>query len=328
MTRRVLIRGDGIAACCCEHLLKKSGFSVITQRADRLRLPAIMLSDAALGLIRDVFERDNLFESLPRIRKRVVAWGADAEPVALEHSAVVVSEEFLLDSVRSPSPESVENRGANWTVFASRPLPAEASEHRFGSRVARASRVTLRGDPGTCWIESLENGWLFLIPNSEAGGWLLSVGAAELADSRLIAPQIAEVDAAAGEFPAYPRMISPLCGPGWVACGTAAMAFDPLCGDGTANAVREAILASAVIQAASEGGDTGSLFRHYEARLTAGFQRHLTLSAGFYQTGHRGDWWKSEMAALRQGLDWCAGRSSGLGEFRYRLNGFELEAIG
>jgi hypothetical protein len=324
---RVRILGDGIAACCCEHLLTKAGFSVKTDRVKRPKLPAIMLSDAAAALIRDVFERDDLFRELPRIAKRVVAWGVGATPAALDHSAVVVSEDFLLGSVRSGKQATFDNDTADWEIFTSKPLPSPATERRFGSRVANVSKVRLRGEEATCWIESRENGWLFLLPSGEEMGWLLSVGEAELSNSRLIAGQISEVQSLAGEFPAHPRMMTPLCGPGWIACGTAAMAFDPLCGDGTANAVREAILASAVIQAVRDGGDRDALFRHYETRLTAGFQKHLSLSTSFYQSGSTGIWWKTELAALKDGLAWCAKRSGGIADFKYRLNGFELEAV-
>jgi hypothetical protein len=324
---RVRIRGDGIAACCCDHLLTKAGFSVKTDRVARPRLPAIMLSDAAAALIRDVFGRDDLFRELPRITKRVVAWGVEASPVTLDHSAVVVSEDFLLGSVRSGDGATFDNETTNWEIFTSKPLPSPATEHRFGSRTARVSKVRLQGEGATCWIESREYGWLFLLPSGDGMGWLLSVGEAELSGSRLIAGQISEVQSFAGEFPAHPRMMTPLCGPGWIACGTAAMAFDPLCGDGTANAVREAILASAVIQAVRNGGDRDALFSHYETRLTAGFQKHLSLSTSFYQSGSAGDWWEAELAALKDGLAWCTERSSGLTDFKYRLNGFELEAV-
>jgi hypothetical protein len=316
----VQIRGDGIAACCCVHLLRKHGFEVTHERTDRARLPAIMLSDAALALIRDVFDRPGLFRDLPVIRKRVVSWGSHADPILLKHSAFVVSEEQLLAAVREETPNLSSDTPA-WTVFTSRPLPPDSEEQSFGSRIARATPVTLNGETATCWIESLSGGWLFLIPNSISTGWLLSVGAADLEESRLIAPQICDVQAPAGEFAAFPRMMTPLCGPGWLSCGSAAMAFDPVCGDGTANAVREAILAAAVIQAASTGGDQDGLFRHYQARLMAGFQRHLAMSISFYESGGSGEWWQEELNALRRGLAWC-GKPA---EFHYRLNGFALE---
>ena len=52
----ISIRGDGVAAYCAAHLLGKAGFRVSLRRTDRPRLPAILLSDAALALIREVFE--------------------------------------------------------------------------------------------------------------------------------------------------------------------------------------------------------------------------------------------------------------------------------
>ena len=148
----------------------------------------------------------------------------------------------------------VPNGDSGWTIFAAPPLPSPVVQHPFGSRVASASPVTLKesSDPAACWIESLESGWLFLV-----SGWLLSVGApAEtlLAASRVVAAQITNIAGSSGEFPAYARIASPLCAPGWLACGTAAMAFDPICGDGTAHAIREAILAAAVVRALAKGG--------------------------------------------------------------------------
>jgi hypothetical protein len=276
-----------------------------------------MLGDAAIALIEDVFDRKGVFDGIHRIRRRIVSWGSG--PVEVEHSAGVVSERQLLDYLQA---DGVEGSGdADWTVITSRPLPEGTEEQHFGSRMARALPVGLVGGGDTCWIESLDEGWLFLIPNSDSAGWLLAVGAEPaflLEQSRLIAGQIGELRGGSAEFPAYPRIFSPLCGPDWIACGSAAMAFDPLCGDGTANAVREAILACAVIGA---GVDALS---HYEARLTVGFQRHLASCMTFYQTGGSGLWWQRELAALHQGLDWCARRAREFGSYRYQLRGFEL----
>jgi hypothetical protein len=312
---KVLIRGDGVAARCCAHLLRQAGYEISFETVDRPRIPAIMLSDAAQGLIRDIFQKDDLFRDLPRIEKRIVAWGPGAAPVELNHSAVVVSEDFLLRSLESP--EEIGSGPADWTIYAAPPLPASTA-HRFGSRMASAVAVEMKGATNTCWIESLDDGWLFL--NS---GWLLSVGPC-LGKSRLVREQIAGFDAPAGEFPASPRMVAPLGGSRWISCGTAAMAFDPLCGDGTAHAVREAILASAVIRAADGGEDAMDLLSHYEARLTAGFQRHLVQCREYYSSGGNGDWWRAEAEPIAQGLEWCARRLAGFGEFRFQLIGLEL----
>jgi hypothetical protein len=292
-----------------------------------------MLSDHALALIRDIFDRPDLFRGAHHIRKRMVAWGPNSTPLALEHSAVVVSEELLLGELRPSLVLRDSGTAPAWTVFASRPLPAPAGEHPFGSRMALALAVNLKegSDPAACWIESLESGWLFLIPNASGCAWLLAVGSAPdalLAASRVIREQIKQADAGrAHAFPAFPRIVAPLCGAEWLACGTAAMAFDPLCGDGTAHAIREAILASAVIRAVSEGGSHDEILAHYEARLTAGFRRHLELCREFYTSGGGGPWWRGELELIQQGIAWCDSRLSLHGEFRYQLRDFELHAL-
>ena len=328
----IVIRGDGVAAYCCAYLLGKAGLEVVLEPVDRPRLPAIMLSDHALALIRDIFDQNDLFRDAPQIRKRMVAWGADSTLLALEHSAVVVSEELLLRALRPSLALPDSSVATEWTVFASRPLPTPAVEHPFGSRMASAVAVSLQdgSEPETCWIESLENGWLFLIPNAPGSAWLLAVGSAPdalLAASRVIREQIAQAHSGAGQFPAYPRIVSPLSGDGWLACGTAAMAFDPLCGDGTAHAVREAILASAVIRAVTQNGPNDDVLAHYEARLTAGFRRHLALCREFYTSGASGPWWRGELDAIQQGVAWCDRRLNAHGEFRYQLRDFELHAL-
>ena len=318
----MLVRGDGVAAYCCVHLLQQASLPVVLDRPDRPRLPAIMLSESALALIADAFGQKDLFRDLPRIRTRVVLWGSGADPVALPHSAVVVSEEMLLDSLRptaipifSPAREGgvelTDGSRPDWRVLASSHGELESVEHRFGSRTAFAFSVDLRNGEGAgCWVESTGEGWLFLVGN-QGKGWLLSVGAqapVSLERSRLVAKQIGRLKESIGQFPASPRITVPLCRAGgerWLACGTAALAFDPLCGDGTAHAVREAILASAAIRAVFAGAPADEVLAHYEARLTAGFERHLAYCAGFYRAGGQGAWWSAELQALERGRAWC-----------------------
>ncbi len=324
---QIAIQGDGVAASCCAYLLGNAGLSVTLHPLDRPRLPAILLGDHALALIRDIFGRADLFGDAPKIRKRMVAWGAGSNVLAVDHSAVVVSEERLLKEL-SRDLTLKDSKTAECTIYASRPLPAPVEEHPFGSRMASALAVRLKAssDPAACWIESLEDGWLFLIPNAPATAWLLAVGSAPtdlLAASKIIREQIADAHPESSKFPAYPRIVSPLCAEGWLACGTAAMAFDPLCGDGTGHAIREAILASAVIRAAGKD----DVLAHYDARLTAGFRRHLALCQGFYASGGDGPWWRRELDSIQQGIAWCDRRLAAHGDFRYQLRDFELHPL-
>ena len=279
-----------------------------------------MVADATRALVEDVFDRKEIFGGLHQIRKRIVAWGPGKEPVTLPHSAVALSEEQLLERLR-PATIQPPPGNPNWTIYASRPLAPSATEHHFGTRVATATPVRLRADPSACWIESLENGWLFLIASSNTTGWLLSVGNDSVESSRLIARQV-EISGPSQTFPAYPRIAFPLCEAQWLACGTAALAFDPVCGDGTGNAIREAILATAVIQKAAGSFD---VLEHYQTRLLAGFQRHLEQCAPFYATGHDTDWWRSELEHIREGIAWC--QSQPRRPYRYQLRDFNLETL-
>jgi hypothetical protein len=351
---------------------------VTIQKTNGPRVPALLIGNATQALIEDVFARKDVFRGAQRISKRIVVWGsrgsASVEPVELPHSAVVIPEQDLVDRLGPPesgarhrdsSPTHQSGDIKEWTLAASRPVPtelAQVKDRHFGSRVARASAVQLRKSCAldACWIESLERGWLFLLPGlaaplhvgqavspasrlyqSPRRGWLLSVGGpAEelLTHSRMVSAQIESLDSPLGQFPAYPRISDPLCGSGisdprggdgWLACGTAAMAFDPICGDGTGNAIREAILASAVIRAMAkhaQNDQQDALLAHFRTRLIAGFLKHLELCRQFY-AACSGEWWAAELDRLDEGIAWCRAQLGGEPKFRYRLRGFDLEPV-
>jgi hypothetical protein len=331
---KVLIRGEGIAGSCCARLLNQAGLHICVAKLNRPKLPAIMMSETTQKLLMDVFETSDLFANLPRIRRRIVLWGADSRPMTLPHSAVVVSEQELLSRIqqRLERDDELAEAAPDWTVFASAALHPSSVEHHFGSRIAAASAVQLRSDSDieACWTESVENGWLFLLPGAERSGWLLSVGDAVeplLEKSRLIQGQLLDVRPPNGKFICHPRIVQPLAERGWIACGTAAVGFDPLCGDGTGNAIREAVLGSAVIRAANEHLDVDSLVAHYRARVLAGFTRHLKQCLDFYAAGHCGPWWDHQVLELKRGMEWCAQQSACVAGFHYRLNGFVLEPV-
>jgi hypothetical protein len=329
----IVVRGDGVAALTCSYLLQTAGFNVAIERLPRPHLPALMLSASSQALFCDILKTPQAFSALPRIQTRVVKWGPNVEMLVLPHSAVIVSEEFLLDRIA----KTVRFNGASddsihWTIVSSRPLPEPSVEHAFGERMATIVPVQLesRSARATCWIESVEGGWLFLLPDDSRAGWLMSVGGrldTQLAGSGVVAAQVAHLSATSHEFPAYPRVAWPLAGKDWIACGTAALAFDPLCGDGTGHAIREAILAAAVVRAAADGGDIDELVKHFQTRLVAGFKRHLAVCSEFYESGGFGSWWKAELQSVREGLAWCDHQLTSAGDFRYRLRGFELERV-
>lgn len=323
----VSLKGSGIAATTCAHLLTLAGFRVDTETKSRPPVPTIVLSDPALALIRSVFDRPDLFADLPRLRRRVIAWGG--APVMVPHGAALASEQRVQQALGHCS-DSVHLGDAlpDFTIHAAPPLP-EGELHIFGERNAVAARVKLR-DPACAEegrVEAVAQGWLFLVPAESDHGWLLGVGGSLddlLAQSSLIAPAVDALGATSVPFMAAPRIHLPLCGEDWLACGTAALGFDPICGDGTAQSVREAILACAVVTAMAEGGDRDELRVHYRSMLIAAMRRHLLLCAQFYATGGQGDWWRAQHAALMEGHRWCTALLARMPEPRYLLDGFRL----
>jgi hypothetical protein len=330
---RVDIRGDGVAALTCSYLLQTSRCNTAIQRNTRPLLPALMVSASSQALFCDILNAADALSNLPRIETRVVKWGPSASTIALPHSAVVVSEELLQSRIaKLVRFDGGSDDSPDWAIISSRPLPDLPMEHSFGQRTATVVSVKLQSGsaPSTCWIESVDEGWLFLLPEGSGNGWLMSVGGSvdsQLSVSEVVAAQITQLSESTREFSAHPRVAWPLAGSRWLACGTAALTFDPLCGDGTGHAIREAILAAAVLRAIQRGANVDELLNHYQARLVAGFKRHLSVCSQFYEAGGTGPWWHAAAEAIREGLAWCDHQLNNAGEFRYRLRGFDLERL-
>jgi hypothetical protein len=262
-----------------------------------------------------------------------VAWGAE-KPISIPHAGVVVPEDALLQLLPAPTfTTATSSPGASepaaYTIHSVKPLPQTAFHHRFGTQKAASVAAVLKqtADASACYVESLSNGWLFLIPVNSAEARLFAVGAETedlLARSALVADVVESLQPAAGTFDTAPSIASPVCASDWLACGSAAMTFDPICGDGTATAAREAILASAVLSAIAKGGSPGPLLIHYGGLLVGAMRRHLALCLEFYATGGSGPWWTAQCELLRKGHEWCTTQLALTPEPRYRLQDFDL----
>jgi hypothetical protein len=309
---KVVIEGDGIAAVCCARLLSDAGILCIVDRTPRPKLAAVLLGEQSQYLLRDLFPADELgdiFAGFPRIRRRIVRWGAPGPPLNLAHHGVVVSEEELLRRLwlRVPNHRGHTAAEGAWRIFSSRGSAPTLAELICGHRQAQISRVQLRDDaePESCWTESVSNGWLFLLSLGKAEANLICVAEdvdRALGESTLIRNRIHRRSTVSAKAMASPRILQPLASETWLACGTAALSFDPLCGEGTGNAVREAYLAAAVVRAAIDGGNSANLTYHYQTRLTQGFLRHLQICHTFYSSGGVDSFWMSETEAINEGL--------------------------
>ena len=328
----VLITGGGISACCCAALLNRDGgFRLFSDLAARGSSPMLMLSTQTQHLLRDVFGCEDLFVGAVQISRRVVLWGENGKPLVLPHSGLVMSEAVLSQRLRSHL--NVEDMSLAtapaWTVLSSITPLSLSSQHQFGSRIASVNSVALSDDAcaESCWVESVKDGWLFLIPCGAGTGSLISVGVSPnhlLAQSRLVCDQIHSLGHSIGSFPAHPRIVIPLYGERWLACGSAALGFDPIAGEGTGNALREGILASAVVKAMGKAGSPEELLCHYSNRMLSGFLRHLQECCRFYESVASG-WWESELDSMRQGIRWAQQTLASYPAGRFRLLGFELQ---
>lgn len=320
----VVIRGDGLATAACSSLLERAGWEVFHDVVVRPKLPVVLLNTASQSLLRDVFQKPSLLEGLYPIYKRIVRWGKSAATLTIPHEALAVSEQTLLDRIGSP----VRAFGsAPYGIHAMKPLPLDNGESAFGARRAEAAAVSLRAtaERNACWVESVPGGWLFAVSVSETQAWMLAVGngsEALLAQSEAVSAIVDSLALERLSFAAYPRIADPLVGPKWLACGGAAMAFDPLCGEGTGHALREAILATAILKAHVSGQDWGPLQSLYEQRLRGGFRRHLELCHQLYASGGDSQWWLTELASVETGLR-RMNREPQLAP-SYRLDGFDL----
>ncbi|MCJ2178695.1 NAD(P)/FAD-dependent oxidoreductase [Novosphingobium album (ex Hu et al. 2023)] len=320
----VEITGGGVAAACCDHLLTQEGAAIRRTANARNAVPALMLSDPARALVRDCLGQPSLFSGKPRITRRIVAW-AGQDPVPLPHQAVMLG---AGDLDFAPSTNTPAADDPAFTITTMRP-ERDDQTWRIGDRVGETApvRLTQADDADACWIEAVEDGWLFMIPSSAESGWLLAIGAPcsqLLAQSRFLAPRI-EFDAdKTAQFDTTPRMLRTMARDGLLACGSASMAFDPICGDGTALAVRQAILVSAIAVAIHDGEDPEPLLGHYRAMMMASMRRHLRLCSEFYASGGNGPWWRAQQEALTEGFAACSAHLEREPPPRYELHGFRL----
>ena len=328
----MILKGDGIAAACAGRLLLDAKMDCALVAAERPKLAAILLGEQTQRLLQEIFRADqdraDLFSGFMRITRRIVLWGEAKNPVVLPHAGVVVSEEELLGRLwqRVPGISNVVQTNESWIIASSRDAGEESStlEWSYGTRKARFARVRLREgvEQSACWVESVHVGWLFLLSLGEGMASLISVGgtAAELLEgSRLVASRIEVIVSESGQVASYPRLRRRLLDGRKIACGGAAMSFDPLCGEGAGNAAREAFLAAAVIQAAAAGRDLVSLGEHYRSRLMHGFKRHLEHCLQFYSSGGAGEFWQTEREVLRKGLTELEHNVGSLPSAQYRL---------
>ncbi|MEV5407867.1 hypothetical protein AB0K60_03365 [Thermopolyspora sp. NPDC052614] len=226
--------------------------------------------------------------------------------------------------------------GADWTVTAS---PSVGDPHLItaGRRHVLSAHVTLRRgqEEDVTILETVPRGWVHLFPIGGGGAVAQAMipGPAErpadlladlLTESGLGA-RLARLPDHAHAIPAAPRLLGEQSTPGRLVVGTGALRLDPIAGTGTAQALRTAILAAAIIVSAGETArpyEDGHLARylaHFRSRLHRIFRSHLLTCTRLYAGTFTSPDWHDELRAMRLALRVPAPEPTGLFLARHRL---------
>jgi hypothetical protein len=289
--------------------------------------PPLVLNEGTVDLLNHLCGRFPLLAHAHRLRRRIVCWGAGPSAAIAEPAVSVSGAQFreaLLAiamarlnascrTERAPSAAPARSRSEKgWTLCTTAaPAPDGSRIERFGTRVMLLAEVELSdaADADSCWIEAGTEGWVFLAPlgtrravvqaalPEAPDGDPAAVLAEIIATMPHVAPMITEFASAVRLHRIAPAVRHPLVRDNWLALGGNAIALDPICGDGTGQALRSGLLAAAVVTAVEEGGDRTALVGHFERRLRRSFGAHLAACVRFYQPTIFGRRWQHEIAA-------------------------------
>jgi flavin-dependent dehydrogenase len=218
----------------------------------------------------------------------------------------------------------------------------------FGHRCVIAQEVILLKDceETNYWIETVTNAWILLAP---LGGqrallqvmvpYILATPAQllphVLKQSLKIKQQISDLVGLPTTFSAFPQILPSLSGPigvsdaTWIAVGDAAFCVDPISGDGTGYAIREAILATSIINRMSgnPAGNSDGL-HHYSLRLRQAFLAHLQACMSYYSASFSTLSWDAEIGLMRKAFADHIFNQYQPQKWMQRLQGLELIDIG
>jgi 2-polyprenyl-6-methoxyphenol hydroxylase-like FAD-dependent oxidoreductase len=350
------IVGTGVAGLTCAHLLCSQGWDIELTVMPSGPAPPLVLNELTAALLVDLWgDPGELFATAHRLTARQVRWGAHAEERTVPGAALAVTGErlvaTLLELLRTHHGNAV--RFASPAAFTSSPKPsdewvieaggrqlatAQRSRRSYGRRCVISVEAALGyTTTATSFVESLNEGWVHVAPLDSTRALVQAMIAAPprtsptamlqelLAATRSAKNVIDEFLSPAAVFPAAPAMRDPVCEPGWIAVGDAALSFDPLSGSGTGHALRGAILASAVVHGTASGLPLDRCLAHYTWRLRRAAVDHLTHCARFYAAAFFSPEWKTEIELMeRAAAELQASRATHAGA-GYLLRGLVLE---
>jgi flavin-dependent dehydrogenase len=196
-------------------------------------------------------------------------------------------------------------------------------------------------------VAALDDGWCWL---ARTGNGILSLQFVGSADKPLCRQQLrAKIQALADVLPAFQpevdlllgaetihpraavaRYSQPSRGPGFLRIGDAAVAMDPLSGNGVHEAIRSGRVAVAAVNSYLRGTQWSVVARFIDDRARELWRRSVGAAAGFYRLqakGSGGEFWTQTAAAYERAAQEAAIRHEGSGHFEMRpvLDGDSIE---
>ena len=324
--KRALVLGSGVAGLTCAHLLGARGWSVDCAASPPTPGPVVVISRLTADLLLQLWHADEmLFKGAHRLQGRAIQWEQAASPAHSATPALVMSVDMLLarlvDRARATglcfvALAHVDPAHYDCVVHAGGREAAPGDSIAFGRRrgVAVSVKLTPRARTDRTVMESVPGGWLFVIPQALGRGALQAVFSdqivepradlyALLAQSRVTSALVEEiVDEPAG-FAAMPRLATTPCTSRSIAVGDAAVALDPMSGNGIGSGLRSAILATAVLDAAGRDTTPQACFDHYTQRLRDTMRSHVQSCVDLYSRAAYATGWRAEVGAMIEALD-------------------------
>ncbi len=281
------------------------------------------------GPARYILERmwgPELLAGLPhhRLARRVIIW-RDRTPRQIEDASIVVDATALAQRMATQAAatgvslvEAFHVEPASWTVIATGRGAAGGEILSGGARIAVTAPVALAAtaDSDALLIEAGPNGWVACVPTNSTDGMLFACAPATtatpeealdglVAGTRAVRQAIAAVTGPCAVLEAAPRLrYPPHNGATTVFVGDAAIAFDPVSGDGAGVALRTAHLAASLAEAFVRGTKLEALHSFYSYRLARAMSVHIHGLLSLYAEPAFHLAWTNELAAMR-----CMGES-------------------
>ncbi|MCX4717590.1 NAD(P)/FAD-dependent oxidoreductase [Streptomyces virginiae] len=322
----VEIAGSGLAELTCAWLLAARGHRVrLRSRPDEGRR-TLLLGASTQALLRSLWgiaEPAELDLGTHALTHRRARWGATTAAPRRVQPAVVVDGARLAarlrDRLAAHHPDTVAEepgggRPPRWTVTAA----SHPDDHWTAGRrrlLAGEAALAPGQDDTTARLDCTDLAWLHLTPLGDGNALLQAMipgpaahpenllgrllAASDLAPRLLCAPTAAVSLSAAPRLHRVPATAPTADTPGRLLVGAGAIRYDPLSGTGTAQALRTAVLATAVIHAEATGTSPQALCAHYAARLRTAFRAHLDTCARLYPQAFPSPAWHHEIDACR-----------------------------